>query len=435
MINTFRKAFFAFLIFSLLFTLPTSQNSFAQEKAQSVLNLKELFDSELPPGQYFTVKDDKTGELVTKIGRYVNIGDEVITSDNKHYRVNKINGRIATAKFLGIDKTIAWNPEWDQKLAEANVTVPTQGNGANNKIGIYHTHSDESYVPTDGSESVPNKGGIFKVGTVFAKQLEKEGVNAVLSLRPHEPHDANAYHRSRRTALQLLKQRPIALIDVHRDGVPDPDFYTGEVKEAPQTATAIRLVVGRQNANMRANLQFAKDIKAYMDKEKPGLIKEIFMAKGNYNQDLGPRAILIEAGTHTNKREEAQKGVALFAEALPNMLGIQDTRNKQAAPGPGNTGPASPNNFSANNEDRASWSSLWIILGALIIGGGAFLLISTGSIKGSKEKLGQFFSKEWANAFGVKDDNSSKYERMRKKTHEVQEKFLKEKNHQGEKDE
>ena len=73
---------------------------------------------------------------------------------------------------------------------------------------------------------------------------------------------------------------------------------------------------------MEANLAFAKNIKAYFDKVSPGLIKGIFMAKGNYNQDLGPRTILIEVGTYTNSRIAAQRGVGEFAEGVSRVVGI-----------------------------------------------------------------------------------------------------------------
>ena len=33
----------------------------------------------------------------------------------------------------------------------------------------------------------------------------------------------SAYQRSRRTASKLLSKDPAAIIDVHRDGIPDPD--------------------------------------------------------------------------------------------------------------------------------------------------------------------------------------------------------------------
>ena len=62
---------------------------------------------------------------------------------------------------------------------------------------------------------------------------------------------------------------------------------------------------------MQANMDFAKQMKAYYDEVQPGLIKGIFKAKGNYNQDLGPRTILIEVGTHTNSAEQAKSAAVL----------------------------------------------------------------------------------------------------------------------------
>jgi len=179
----------------------------------------------------------------------------------------------------------------------------------------------------------------------------------------------------------------VALIDVHRDGVPDPNFYKTTIKGQP--GTKVRLVVGRQNPHMSSNLEFAKQTKAYFDKNYPGLIKGIFMAKGNYNQDLSPRAMLIEVGTHTNSRQAAEAGVALFADGLPKLLGIA-----AAAPGgaPGTAAPQAP-------AGRGTGSSLIRLVLVVLIGGGLFLLISTGSLKGSMGKLSNL-GREFANYFG-----------------------------------
>ena len=49
------------------------------------------------------------------------------------------------------------------------------------------------------------------------------------------------------------------------------------------------------------------------------MIKGIFIAKGNYNQDLAPRSILIEVGTHTNSLEAANNGASVFASLLPDF--------------------------------------------------------------------------------------------------------------------
>ena len=151
-------------------------------------------------------------------------------------------------------------------------------------IAIYHTHSDESYIPTDGTESIPGDGGVFKVGSILSEKLNSLGVGVEHDTRSHEPHDSEAYRRSRRTAVKLLQTNPSAIIDLHRDGVPDPDFYTGEIYGVP--VSKIRLVVGRQKPNMNANYDLAKRLKGHLDDKYPGLVKVIIIGKCDYNQDL-----------------------------------------------------------------------------------------------------------------------------------------------------
>lgn len=351
------------------------------------LQLAGGYEQELKAGQYITVVDEKSGAVIDKTGNVVYSGDEIINETNDHYRIVKVKGDKAIARRLGKASDVVWKDEWDAAPVGAQ---PTQASKSKPLIAIYHTHSDESYVPTDGNANIPAKGGIFKVGSAMATAFKNDGVSVLDDKTPHEPHDANAYHRSRRTAVQLLKQRPAAILDVHRDGVPDPNFYNKTLGD--KNITKVRLVVGRQNPNMATNLEFAKRVKAYMDKNKPGLIKGIFIGRGAYNQDLSPRALLLEVGTHTNTRQRAQEGAAIFADAFPALLGIQTQ-----APGVNRTG-----TFPNTPEGRSGWSTLAWILGIVLVGGAAFLFLATGSVKGVRSKLGELGKTEFANFLGLK---------------------------------
>lgn len=352
----------------------------SQSNISRILGTLGLWENERNDGGYYAIVDEK-GNLLDKMSRVVYIGDELIAEDNNQYRVEKIIGDTAVAKMVTQD--VLANHEKLVKAAFGQGIVPVQTKN-NDKVALYHTHSAESYVPTDGTDSLPGQGGILKVGDSLAQKLQEKGVKAEHSKTPHEPRDANAYRRSRRTALELLKTGPATIIDVHRDGIPDPNFYSKEI--AGNNVTSIRLVVGRQNQNMQANLDFAKTVKAGINEIYPGLIKSIFMAKGNYNQDLAPRSMLIEVGTHTNDRSQAEQGASLFADALPSILGIAT-----------NTPTDKANNVQSVKGD---WSALWWILGVFLIGGALFLLISTGSFQGAMDKLKQFSSSEWANFLG-----------------------------------
>ncbi len=348
------------------------------------------FEQELKAGEYVTVVDEKTGEVLDMTGRVVYAGDEFINENNEQYRVTRVRGDRAFARKTGVANDIVYKEEWDTAPAAG---IGGAGDNGKAQIAIYHTHTDESYVPTDGTESKPAEGGILKVGSSLAERLKAKGITVLDDKTPHEPHDANAYHRSRKTAVRLLKDNPVALLDVHRDGVPDPDFYKETVEG--EDVTKIRMVVGRQNPKMATNLQFAKDIKAYMDRHKPGLIKGIFIGKGNYNQDLGPRTILLEVGTHTNDRQRAEEGAALFADAFPNVLNL-----KPAAEGGGAGGITTPGE--TPGQSGSAWSTLGWIVGIVLAAGAIFLFVSTGSIKGVRSKLGELRKTEFANFFGLR---------------------------------
>jgi hypothetical protein len=173
-------------------------------------------EGELEAGQFFALRDEAGNELdQTSIMVYAD--DEMILENNDMYRVVSVDmeGYSAVCEKTGRAE-LPYLDAWDQPPVAKGNHVP--------KIGIYMTHTDESYVPTEGTASKTGRGGILKVGSRFAEILKNKGLDVVISQNKHDPHDGNAYHRSRKTAVQLLKNNPDVLFDVHRDGVPDPDF-------------------------------------------------------------------------------------------------------------------------------------------------------------------------------------------------------------------
>jgi stage II sporulation protein P len=321
-----------------------------------------LGETELSDGKYTTMKDPE-GRIITRTAHPMVIGDQYLNSNNQLYQVTRIQGSTVIAKLVKSSSS-PWN-SFKQLfsgifgLNNFQAEVRTKG-----PIGIYHTHSDESYLPSDGTSSREGNGGVFQVGDNLTNGFEAAGIPVVHSKTPHDPHDAMAYDRSRRTAAQLLKKGPICLLDVHRDAVPAQE-YTDVVNNRP--VTKVQLVVGRQNPNFAANNNFAKQIKAVVDRKYPGFIKGIFYGKGKYNQDLGPRTVLLEFGSNTNSKEAAERGAWIFAAAAKEVVY-------------GNTGNSSVN--------RGSLRSLFWILAALIGGVGLFLLINKRGLKDIKEFTG-----------------------------------------------
>lgn len=332
--------------------------------------LEEELDERLD-GSFFSLYDLDSQDHIEHMSRIVNEEDELITSDNKHYRVMKIEGDNAHCQYLG-DVGYEYTPALaNEAITAAKEQQPYQA------VAIYTTHTDESYVPSSGTESKEGGGDILDVASVLAQSLEEQGVHVLHSDNIHDPHDKNAYQRSRETAAQLLQGAPAIMIDVHRDGVPDPEYYEAELDG--KNITQIRLVVGKQNENNEANLEFAEKMKAYYDSVKPGLIKSIYLAKGNYNQDMAPHSILLEIGTHTNTLEEAEAGAAEFASVLPDFLGIA---SNETAPTPFVSKESPQENQKDMSSNKASKVGL-ILVGLLLVGGAAFMFINKGA--GHKE--------------------------------------------------
>lgn len=318
-------------------------------------------EKEMPHGKYMTLVDEKN-QVVLQTGTMVSIGDEYISADNSRYLVKEIKGDTARCVYKGKEKMPALN--YDQKthawIFNENA-VPAVG-GKKTTIALYHTHSDESYVPTDGKESINGNGGIYDVGQALDKKLKSMGFNVIYNENNHNPHDINAYNRSRRTATKLMTQKPDAIIDVHRDAVPANQYKT---KVKGMQVTKVKLVVGRQNPNMKTNLEFAKRLKAAMDRKDPGLSNGIYIGKGDYNQDLSPRAMLIEVGAHTNSKKDAEKGVMLFANVLPTVLGVSSSENTGTGT---NTTPAAKPLKTENSTAGTTIAIILVVTAAIIAG-------------------------------------------------------------------
>ncbi len=322
---------------------------------------------------HFTLLDEE-GVDVLKTGIVINVGDRFISPDNREFEVVRVVGDEAHLKALGsvdLEEQLEETTVWVRVLAFLRSVAPVQTRQPS-RVAIYHTHSDESYEPTDGSASIPGRGGVMKVGDRFREALVANGIEVEHDRTSHDPHDAGAYERSRRTAVRLNGERPAAIFDVHRD-TPPREVYLSQI--GGQDVAQILLVLGRQNHQVQANQAFAKRVKAEADRKHPGLIRGILVSTGKYNQDIHPRNLLLEVGSYQNSREEAERGISLFAEVIPGILGAQ-------APGAGEQG-------------RTGLGVIGVILAAVVLGGAAYLLISTGSLKEAKAKVKRMVTEEF----------------------------------------
>ncbi|MBE3583028.1 MAG: stage II sporulation protein P [Limnochordaceae bacterium] len=283
-------------------------------------------------GGYYTVRRSPGGEVVTHTSLELGPGDIYIDAENNRYQVTRVDpaafvvwvrleGREILPKIDEASLAAAAGsigPQGRTIPAPVN-RVPFRWRGRAPLVGIYFTHSDESYEPTSGTASKLPRGDIFKVGEVLAEGLRRQGLRVDVREDIHAPHDGLAYLRSRSTIRRLLPEMPAVLVDVHRDAVP-ADEYRTTIQGRP--ASKVRIVVGRQNPQFAANFDFAKRMKAVADRLYPGLVLGIFAGHGNYNQDVSPRATLLEFGTYSLPLDQAATAADLFSRVIPVAAGL-----------------------------------------------------------------------------------------------------------------
>ncbi len=345
--------------------------------------------------EYYTIVDEE-GNVIFETAMEIHLGDYYINQDNDKYTIVEINGNQGVARFEERVKLV----ENEDELFALSQSLLAQG--ANKEVALYNTHSAESYVPTSGTDSKLGDGDVYDVAHIFGEELEARGINVNHDWSKHDPHDGGAYERSRRTAVDLVEGAPDALLDIHRDGVPNPDEYVAEVNG--ETVGQVRLVVGRQNPQLEVNDQFAGTLKAISDEFYPGLMHGIFYAQGKYNQDLSPRALLIEFGTHVIPQEQAVAGAKLFADVVDKALYGGDDPGATEAGG-------TTTDATKAGESAGATRSIIIVLLIAVLGGGFLLIANEGGLGGAVDKVKGIGGK-MNNAIGIgkKDEKEKKEE-------------------------
>ncbi|MBR3927594.1 MAG: stage II sporulation protein P [Clostridia bacterium] len=305
----------------------------------------------------YTLFDEEGTRVTSRMGAMY-VGDEYISHDNILYEIVSVDDENskATARRIGPE------PEVSEKTIKALAEQ-------RKLICMYSTHSDESYIPGDGDYSLDKNAGIYDVGEAFQKHLESLGYEVEYSKDTFLPHDAGAYRRSRAVAEDYAERMPAAIIDIHRDGISKDEYET--TVDGEETSK-VRLFVGKTNQNASENRAFAKKLKAIADGKYPGLVKDIFIGKGNYNQDLYPRAILLEFGTHEMDKDLVIGSTEYMAEVVNTALG-------------GSKGSAAK--AETKEEKTASFKSAGVIIAVAVAGIVVFALFSTGSFKGAGERI------------------------------------------------
>ena len=109
--------------------------------------------AEMDGDAVYTLYDEQGNELTMRAGQMF-VGDEYISGDDRLYRVASVDDaqRTARAEYIG-------PATYDEASATAFASLIARAESGK-KIAMYSTHSDESYVPSDGESSKLENAGI-----------------------------------------------------------------------------------------------------------------------------------------------------------------------------------------------------------------------------------------------------------------------------------
>lgn len=194
-------------------------------------------------------------------------------------------------------------------------------------VGIYHTHTSESFIPTYGKTHSPGgqRGEIVAVGQALADKLTDEGIGTVHSTDIHDyPSFMRAYGSSEETVKKMLADNESLeyIFDIHRDAEKRANVIT-EINGQLTASISIIVAQGREGLEQphwQENLAAAERIKNKCDEKYPGLIREIQFAEWRYNEHLHNGLLILEVGSHETGADEAIRAIECFGDALAEVI-------------------------------------------------------------------------------------------------------------------
>ena len=219
--------------------------------------------------------------------------------------------------------------ELTQEMLTPDITIE------NKNIMIFHTHSCESYTPSELYPYTPTGNfrttdlnfTVTRVGTELTTQLQQYGYNVIHDTSYHDyPSYNGSYTNSLKTVESLLQTNPSdIIIDLHRDAIGSRSDYAPTVRIGDEEAAQIMFVIGTNagglwHPNWNQNLKFAIKVQEKAEELYPGLFKPIMLTTSRYNQHTGKYANIIEVGATGNTLEQCLTSMKYLAKVMDEIM-------------------------------------------------------------------------------------------------------------------
>lgn len=238
-------------------------------------------------------------------------------------------------ELVSMTKTSSYDPDLEQLLTRP-LSFDLTGSGP--AVLILHTHATECYTAAEGQEYEPagayrtldGQYNMLRIGEEVARILEGAGVEVIQDRTLHDyPSYNDAYRNAADTAAAYVQQYPgIRLIlDLHRDAADTP---TGQMVTRAQVngedSAQLMLVVGTDGGGLdhpqwQENLSLALKLQVLLEKENPGLCRDLSLSWQRFNQHFAPGALLVEVGAAGNTLDQALVAARELAEGILTLFG------------------------------------------------------------------------------------------------------------------
>ena len=290
-----------------------------EEKVEKINPLKLLVDTQLEGMNNIKPKENKE-ENTKEEQAQTGLTTQVIESNVPTKFTNSYNG-------VEVKNETEYN--LTEEMLKPDITVN------NENILIFHTHTCESYTPTENFQyqqtgtyrTTDLNYNVARVGTELTAQLNSYGYNVIHDTTYHDyPAYSGSYGRSLTTVENLLKQNTNTdvAIDLHRDAIGDYS-YAPTVKIGNEEAARLMFVIGTdggglEHPNWNQNLKFAVKIQEKANELYPGLFKPIILRNSRYNQHLSKAACIIEVGATGNTMEQCLTSMKYLAKVMSEVM-------------------------------------------------------------------------------------------------------------------
>ena len=261
-------------------------------------------------------------EKKTEISKSVNVEAVAERNINENYNITYSNVKIRNQSDYDLT---------DDVFSFENLELLD-----NKKILIYHTHTCESYTPSEkynytmtGNYRTTDKAySVVRLGDELTNLLQEKGFEVIHNTTYHDyPSYNGSYDRSLETIQGILSQNSDIqlVIDLHRDAVGDGASYGPTVKINGQSVAQMMLVVGTdggglEHPNWKQNVKSAVKLQSKANEIYPGLFRPMIIRNSRYNQHVAPGAWIIEVGATGNTLDECLLSMQCLANAIEDAF-------------------------------------------------------------------------------------------------------------------